>query len=90
VMPASEAHLCPMRGIADWISGSEITTGYLFCKIVSGDWSFVTCITKPIFKFISQTSKHFLELFCNKILDIGVDLSSYFCRMVRDVLFVQI
>ncbi|KAG1737099.1 uncharacterized protein EDB91DRAFT_1237941 [Suillus paluster] len=32
------SHLCPMRGIADWINALGITTGYLFHKIASGDW----------------------------------------------------
>ncbi|KAG0693634.1 DNA breaking-rejoining enzyme, partial [Suillus ampliporus] len=77
VMPASEAHLCPVRGIADWISASGITTGYLFRKIASGDRSFFTYMTKPVSKFISQTSERFLELFRNNLLDIGVDPSSY-------------
>ena len=36
-LSASEAHLCPVRALAEWISASEITTGYLFRKFASGD-----------------------------------------------------
>lgn len=86
VITASEAHLCPVRAMADWIGTSEITTGYLFHKIASGDrvaeanQPMVTIfiyLTELIVKFISQTSKRFLELFHNNLLDIGVDPSSY-------------
>jgi hypothetical protein len=34
---ASEAYLCPVRALAEWINPSEITTGYLFRKFASGD-----------------------------------------------------
>ena len=36
-MPTSEAHLCAVRAIADWIAASKITKGYLFRKFASGD-----------------------------------------------------
>jgi len=36
-MPTTEAHLCAVRAIADWIAASKITTGYLFRKFASGD-----------------------------------------------------
>lgn len=36
-MPTSEAHLCAIRAIADWITASKITKGYLFRKFASGD-----------------------------------------------------
>ncbi len=36
-MGEAEAHLCPVRAIAEWIDASLIQSGYLFRKIVSGD-----------------------------------------------------
>jgi hypothetical protein len=32
-----DAHLCPVRALADWIDVSRIKEGYLFRKIWSGD-----------------------------------------------------
>jgi hypothetical protein len=32
-----EAHLCPVRAIADWIEESKISNGYVFRRIASGD-----------------------------------------------------
>lgn len=36
-MPEEEAHLCPVRAMAEWINASHITTGYLFRRMASGD-----------------------------------------------------
>ena len=36
-MGEAEAHLCPVRALAEWIDASQIQSGYLFRKIVSGD-----------------------------------------------------
>jgi len=36
-MGEAEAHLCPVRAMAEWIDASQIESGYLFRKIVSGD-----------------------------------------------------
>jgi len=36
-MPESMAHLCPVRAYAEWIKVSEITSGFVFRKIASGD-----------------------------------------------------
>jgi len=36
-MPAEEAHLCPVRSLAQWINASGITKGYLFRRMASGD-----------------------------------------------------
>jgi hypothetical protein len=37
VLPESEAHLCPIRALAEWLSVSGIRTGYIFQKMASGD-----------------------------------------------------
>jgi|SRR5882757_9166977 len=37
LMPEEEAYLCPVRALADWISASGITSGYLFRRMASGD-----------------------------------------------------
>ncbi|KAG1899331.1 uncharacterized protein F5891DRAFT_953862, partial [Suillus fuscotomentosus] len=63
------------------IATSEIMTGYLFHQIASGDQ--VAEANQPM------TLEHFLELFHNNLLDIGVDPSSYdthsFCRSIYGV-----
>lgn len=33
----TEAHLCAVQAIAEWITASRIVTGYLFRKFASGD-----------------------------------------------------
>ncbi|KAN0074520.1 hypothetical protein V8E55_011932 [Tylopilus felleus] len=72
----SEAHLCAVQALADWIVTSCISSGYLFCKITSED-----CVTETN---APMTSEQFLELFRNNHLDIGVDPAPYgthsFCR----------
>ncbi|KAG2115288.1 DNA breaking-rejoining enzyme [Suillus discolor] len=68
-LPSCEAHICPVRALAAWLSESKITSGYLFQKIVSGD-----CIAEansPI------SSEQFLKLFHNNLLDINVDPTPY-------------
>lgn len=37
VMPEEEAYLCPVRAMAEWINASEITSGYVFRRMASGD-----------------------------------------------------
>jgi len=37
LLPNEEAHLCPVRALAEWLGETNITTGYLFPKIASGD-----------------------------------------------------
>jgi len=32
-----EPHLCAVKALAEWITASGITTGYLFRKFASGD-----------------------------------------------------
>ncbi|KAG2119959.1 hypothetical protein BD769DRAFT_1362095 [Suillus cothurnatus] len=68
-LPASEAHLCPVRALSDWIETTRINTGYLFRKFASGDR--IVEANQPM------TSERFLELFRNNLLDIGVDPSPY-------------
>lgn len=36
-MPEEEAYLCPVRAMAEWINASEITSGYVFRRMASGD-----------------------------------------------------
>jgi len=36
-LPVSEAHICPVRALAEWLVESNITQGYIFRKISSGD-----------------------------------------------------
>ena len=36
-LPASEAQLCPVHALAEWLVECNITQGYLFHKIASGD-----------------------------------------------------
>ncbi|KIJ63936.1 hypothetical protein HYDPIDRAFT_91393, partial [Hydnomerulius pinastri MD-312] len=65
----SEAHLCPLRAYAEWIKCSEITTGYVFRRIASGDR--VSHENKPI------AAEAFLEMFRNNLLDIAIDPYPY-------------
>ncbi|KAH9482203.1 hypothetical protein JR316_0004298 [Psilocybe cubensis] len=37
LLAENEAHLCPVRAMANWLDASEITDGYIFRKIASGD-----------------------------------------------------
>jgi hypothetical protein len=36
-LPEADAHLCPIRALAEWLVVSRITEGYLFRKMASGD-----------------------------------------------------
>lgn len=36
-MPEEEAFLCPVRAMAEWIGASQITSGYVFRRMASGD-----------------------------------------------------
>ncbi|CAA7260796.1 unnamed protein product [Cyclocybe aegerita] len=64
-----EAHLCPVRALAEWIDASKITSGYIFRKIVMDD--------RPSAQDIPMTSEQFLEMFRNNLLDINVDPYPY-------------
>lgn len=37
LLPEHDAHLCPIRALADWVTVSGISEGYLFRKMASGD-----------------------------------------------------
>jgi hypothetical protein len=37
LLPVDQAHLCPVRAIAEWLEVSGIKRGYLFRRIYSGD-----------------------------------------------------
>ena len=37
MLTEDEAHLCPIRALAEWVQVSGINKGYLFCRIWSGD-----------------------------------------------------
>lgn len=64
-----DAHLCPVRALSDWIDAAEITDGYVFRKIGSGE--------RPVESNTPMTSEQFLELFRNNLLDIKVDPTPY-------------
>ncbi|KAF9233221.1 hypothetical protein BU15DRAFT_54209, partial [Melanogaster broomeanus] len=64
-----EAHLCPVRALAEWLDASRITSGYLFRKIASGDR--VVEANTPL------TSEQFLEMFRNNLLDLNIDPAPY-------------
>jgi hypothetical protein len=90
-LPQEEAHLCPVRALAEWLAESKINQGYIFRKIASGDrvsetnrpmvqFSFFPVVSKQEHADLSpsfQTSELFLELFRNNLLDIGVDPHPY-------------
>ncbi|CAA7269937.1 unnamed protein product [Cyclocybe aegerita] len=68
-LPEEEAHLCPVRALGEWMNASKIMTGYMFRKIVSGDW--------PSSQDIPMTSEQFLEMFRNNLLDLDIDPYPY-------------
>ncbi|EDR14531.1 uncharacterized protein LACBIDRAFT_305214 [Laccaria bicolor S238N-H82] len=69
MLDEADAHLCPVRALADWINTTAIAKGYIFHKIGSGE--------RPVTKDSPMTSEQFLELFRNNLLDIGIDPSPY-------------
>lgn len=36
-LPEHEAHLCPVRALAEWLAEAKLSGGYIFRKIASGD-----------------------------------------------------
>jgi hypothetical protein len=84
-MPKEMAHLCPVRAYTDWLAVSEINEGYIFCKMTSDDR--ISQANEPMVHILStalptfichlQTSEYFLEMFCNNLLDIGLDPIPY-------------
>ncbi|KAI6137807.1 DNA breaking-rejoining enzyme [Pisolithus tinctorius] len=65
----SEAHLCAVRAISEWIIASNITSGYLFHKIASGD--------RVAEANVPMSSEQFLEMFQNNLLDLNIDPAAY-------------
>ncbi len=39
--PEEFAHLCAVRTYGEWLEVSQITHGYIFCRIASGDQTFL-------------------------------------------------
>jgi len=87
-LPDEEVHLCPVQAISEWIHASQITSGYLFRRMASGDRP--SAGNTPMVRTISfnhidsflmqgflQTSEQFLETFRNNLLDVGIDPSPY-------------
>ncbi|KAJ7838616.1 DNA breaking-rejoining enzyme [Mycena olivaceomarginata] len=70
LFPEHLAHICPIRALAQWLCVSEITEGYLFRKMSSGD-------RVSTDKNSHMTSEFFLEMFRNNLLDIGIDPYPY-------------
>ncbi|KXN84316.1 hypothetical protein AN958_12780 [Leucoagaricus sp. SymC.cos] len=72
--PDHMAHLCPVRAYASYLHATQITSGYVFRKIMAGDRISET----------PMTSETFLEMFRINLLDVGIDHISYgthsFCR----------
>ncbi|KIK72417.1 hypothetical protein PAXRUDRAFT_799015 [Paxillus rubicundulus Ve08.2h10] len=68
-LPQSEAHLCAVRPMAEWMHASQVRSGYLFRKLASGDH--VAEANTPL------TLEQFLEMFWNNLLDVNVDPAPY-------------
>ncbi|KAF8815091.1 hypothetical protein BYT27DRAFT_7216811 [Phlegmacium glaucopus] len=69
LLPEEEAYLCPVHALADWISASGITSGYLFRRMAASD-----C---PSARDSPMTSEQFLEIFRHNLLNIGIHPSPY-------------
>lgn len=69
LLPEEEAHLCPVRALAEWITVSGVTDGFFFRRMASGDR--VSTTNTPM------TTEQFLELFRNNLLDIRIDHYPY-------------
>ncbi|KII83178.1 hypothetical protein PLICRDRAFT_119728, partial [Plicaturopsis crispa FD-325 SS-3] len=68
--PDWEAHLCPVRGVSQWLLTSQLKRGYLFPAMRSGDR-----IAED--NSVPMTTEQFLELFRNNLIDIKVDPHPY-------------
>ncbi|KAH9915999.1 uncharacterized protein B0H18DRAFT_885328 [Fomitopsis serialis] len=64
-----DCYLCPVRALAEWLSVSNISEGYLFRPFHNGDQ--VIAVDKPM------TYKAFDEYFNNSLVDIGVSPRPY-------------
>ncbi|KAJ7892040.1 hypothetical protein B0H14DRAFT_3691374 [Mycena olivaceomarginata] len=76
LFPEHLAHICPIRAFAQWLYISEITEGYLFRKMSSGD-------RVSTDKNSHMTSEFLLEMFQNNLLDIGFDPYPYGTHLFR-------
>ncbi|KAF9487094.1 DNA breaking-rejoining enzyme [Pleurotus eryngii] len=68
-LPDYFQHLCPVCALCDWILASQLSSGYVFRKMLSGDRFSTTDI--------AMTSEQFLKLFRNSLLDIRLDPYPY-------------
>jgi hypothetical protein len=50
MLPEHEAHICPVRALAEWLAEANISTGYIFRKIASGDR--ISATNSPMVSFI--------------------------------------
>jgi integrase len=86
LLPEEEAYLCPVRALADWISASGITHGYLFRRMAARDRPsardspMASTDTLTIYYThisILQTSEQCLEIFRHNLLDISIHPAPY-------------
>ncbi|KAI3619620.1 DNA breaking-rejoining enzyme [Moniliophthora roreri] len=68
--PPELAHLCLVRAYKEWICVSRITSGYICCKVNSGDQPSNNDSD-------AMTSLFFLEKFRNNLIDISIDPNPY-------------
>ncbi|KAH8985965.1 DNA breaking-rejoining enzyme [Lactarius hatsudake] len=74
-LPELMAHLCPVWAYAKWIKASRIKKGYMFHKLGSRDQ-----ISENNQLMMAEC---FLEMFCNNLIDIGVDPIAYSTHLFR-------
>ena len=84
-------YLCPVQAYGDWVEASNITVGYVFRRLASGDRisennqpmvpnsdkHSLSSVTPCRLLTCWQTAEYFLEMFRNNLLDIGVDHIPY-------------
>ncbi|KAF9031579.1 hypothetical protein BJ165DRAFT_1358229 [Panaeolus papilionaceus] len=64
-----DSHICPVRALANWISASQITEGFVFRRMMSGD--------RPNLSNKPMTSEQFLSMFRHNLMDIAVEPGPY-------------
>ncbi|KAL1671892.1 DNA breaking-rejoining enzyme [Schizophyllum commune] len=72
-LESDEAHLCPVRALAEWLDASGIKKGYLFPKLTSEGSEIRSMGSHKD----HMTAENFLELFRQNLLHVGVDYSPY-------------
>lgn len=80
-----DSHICPVRALANWISASQITEGFVFRRMMSGDRPNLS--NKPMVHIcfqlkshnliLYQTSEQFLSMFRHNLMDIAVEPGPY-------------